>query len=384
MLTVSTASVKDPTATSTISIRGARDAVQSGSREVQARCEVTAPGRTSQAMEVDITVLGVAQPSFSLVCPLEDELFAESGVTPATCGVSATSNGNSTLLVIGGNAASASPQPPFDETANKMTVRIGGVQAAAKVVPGSQGMRLLVTTPSIEKLQAARGASVDDFVFGYYGIEIFTAAGAHGTLGGSVSVGANHTLIDASTGKQTCAVLGFCPDVSPLTAGIFYSDQCVGWLDPSVDMRWKEEEFFDLFAYDRPPKCRDCPSGCRCPGGRRCRVEPGYFVAGEDLGDAAQPARCAPPAGQRCLGYYAAVGGTQCGVGYKQDSVGCGQCSVGYFREMGACAVCPAVDLVGAVVWPALANLVTAVAAFVAVAGIKLVWMLVSGECLPP
>ena len=265
---------------------------------------------------------------------------------------------------------------------------IGGVAAAATVVPGSGNTRLLVRTPSIEALQAFRNAAVDDFAFGYYGVEIATLAGAHGTFGGSVAVGASAPTVPRADApeqaQQACAASGYCPDVAPIAAGLFYSDECAGWLDPTVDARWAEAAFAARFAYGRPPRCVDCPEGCRCPGGRRCRVEPGYYAAAEDIGSvAAAPERCAPPALRRCLGYSASVGGTECGAGYAQDSRGCGRCARGHFRSMGACEVCPAVDVYGAVLWPASANVAGALAAFLSIFGLKLVVMLVSARCDP-
>tara|TARA_B110000208_G_scaffold39042_1_gene51685 strand:+ start:774 stop:4151 length:3378 start_codon:yes stop_codon:yes gene_type:complete len=50
---------------------------------------------------------------------------------------------------------------------------------------------------------------------------------------------------------------------------------------------------------------------------------------------------------------------------------------------MGGCAVCPAVDLMGAVVMPIAANIAAAVAAFAAIFGVKLVWSIISALCDP-
>ena len=385
----------DASSSAKIAVRGARDRNQLASRTGVATCEVSAPGRVSQTFSIEVTVLGVAQPSFSLLCSIargSDPLrtIAELG----TCGTTATTNGNSSLLIIGGDPIGASPQPPFDTSATTR-VSIGGVSAIAQVVNGSRGTRLLVVTPTIEELQAARGEAVENFIFGYYGFEIVTSGGVppafgaaaasayQGEFDGSIAVGVNANITDAATGRQQCAVLGFCPDAMPSGAGLFYSDKCVGWPDPVVDMRWQDAASADLFAYGRPPFCRACPLGCRCPGGNRCRPIPGYFVSGEDLGTAAQPARCAPPALQRCVGFAASVGGTQCGTGFEQGSSGCSHCAAGHFRSMGGCAVCPAVDLMGAVVMPIVANVAAAVAAFAAIFGVKLVWSIISALCDP-
>ena len=366
-----------------IDARGVPDLTQTPTRVAEALCSVTAPGRTAQSLSVPITVHGVAQPSFALLCPLA-EGADPLATMPATCGVSATTTGNSTLLIIGGSASAGCPQPPFD-TAATTRVTIGGVVVDATVVAGSSGTRLRTRTPSIAALQALRNAAVDDFAFGYYGIEIATLAGAHGTFGGSVAVGASAPRASggANTAQQACAERGYCPDVTPSAAGFFYTEKCEGWLDPAVDARWKVTEFATLFAYGRPPNCVACPNGCRCPGGRRCRAEPGYYSGDEDLRGAVAPSRCAPPALQRCLGYDASVSGTRCGAGFVQGSVGCNACAKGYFVSLGTCEACPTADFNGAVLMPALANLAGGAAIFFAIFGAKLIWMLVSAACDP-
>ena len=230
-----------------------------------------------------------SQPSFARLCALAPgaDPLAEN---PAACGSTATTNGNSTLLIIGGSASAGCPQPPFDanvstahaanhggselESASASmatSVAIGGVPVFAAVVPGSGGSRLIVTTPTIAALQAARGESADAFVFRYYDLEIVTAAGGHGHFAGAVAAGPNASRSAANDAQLACAARGFCPDVAPASAGLYYIDSCVGWPDPTAGTedppRWAAAEFATLYAYDRPPNCRACPTGCRCPGG---------------------------------------------------------------------------------------------------------------------
>jgi hypothetical protein len=376
-------------ASAAIAVKGVVDALQLPSRTGAVACDVAAPGRVTQDFTIPVTLLGVAQPSFALLCPLARGADALADAL-ATCAASSTTNGNSTLLVIGGSPATGCatcPQPPFD-AALPPIVTIGGVAVNATVVPGSNGARLLVQTPTIYAIQDARGAALEDFEYGYYGLEITARPGSHGCRH-STSVAVGKAAARAAAGsaggveQQQCAASGLCPDVRPASAGLFYSDACIGWPDAAIDERWMQSEFATLFAYDRPPLCRVCPEGCLCPGGRRCRVEPGFYAPSEDLGGVAQPTRCAPPALLRCTGFSDSLGGAECGAGYRQGSAACSECETGYYRTLGICEVCPAVDVFGAVVMPAIANVLGAVVAFLGVFGLKLIWMLVSVACDP-
>ena len=374
-------------ASAAIAVKGAVDALQLPLRASAVACNVAAEGRVTQRFTIPVALLGVAQPSFAFLCPLARgaDPLAE---TPASCAASSTTNGNSTLLIIGGSPATGCatcPQPPFD-VALPPIVTIGGVAANATVVPGSNGARLLVRTPTIYAIQDARGAALDDFEYDYYGLAIIARPGAHGCPhSSSVAVGtdAARAAPESAGGneQQLCAASGLCPDVRPASAGLFYSDACIGWPDASVDGRWKESASAALFAYDRPPLCRACPKGCRCPGGRRCRVDAGFYAPSEDLAGAKEPVRCAPPALLRCTGFSDSLGGAECGPGYRQGSAACGECDKGYYRALGMCEVCPAVDFFGAIVMPAIANVLGATIAFLSVFGLKLIWMLTSVAC---
>ena len=362
-----------------------RDGAQLKRRAATVTCEIeTSNGRTSQPFDVHFDVLGVAQPSFAALCPLAAGASG-AGPLPASCGANPTAGENRTLLIVGCVNAARCPQPPFSA---RTTVVIGGVHVAASLVPGTGGERLLVRTPSIAQL-VGPGGDVDAFEFTYYAVELHTAAGAEGVVGGNVSFGRDAPLAASSAaGCQgesclECAARGLCPDAIPSSAGLYYSDECEGFLDAATDARWKEAAHAASFAYGQPPKCRACPHGCTCPGGDRCFADAGYYVGGESLGGASEPQRCMPPALTRCIGYSAAVGGTACGEGFAQGNAGCEQCAMGYFPSMGGCDVCPAVDVLGAIAMPAIANVAVAVAAFLSVFGLKLVWSLVSARCDP-
>ena len=202
------------------------------SRSARVECTITSTtaGRTPAKITIPVVVQGIAQPSFALLCPvsLGDDLL---GAAPTTCGMTATVWGNDTLLVIGAAAGSGAPQPPFDTTPGMTTAFIAGVRCVTSVVSGSSGTRLLVVTPSIEEIQAHRGALTDAFVFGYYDFRIETAAGAQGVFSGAVSVGPNATR--AYAGELDCATSRLCPNVGSQHAGVYYSAVCDGYDNPN-------------------------------------------------------------------------------------------------------------------------------------------------------
>jgi hypothetical protein len=177
------------------------------------------------------------------------------------CSATLTTNGNATIVIIGGNCAECA-QPPFHADT---VVMIGGVVVASETIAG--GTRIVTRTASIVELTA--------FAFGYYGLNITTPAGEHGVRSGSVQVG---PLAASSADELACAVSAHCPDVAPAKSGVYYTEECQGFLDATKDQRWNVPESAALFAYGIPPNCRACPTGCRCPGGDRCHVEPGYYL----------------------------------------------------------------------------------------------------------
>jgi hypothetical protein len=180
------------------------------------------------------------------------------------CSATLTTNGNATIVIIGGNCAECA-QPPFHADT---VVAIGGVVVASETIAG--GTRIVTRTPSIVELAA--------FEFGYYGLNITTPAGEHGVRSGTVEVGKDAPRAASSADELACAVSAHCPDVAPAESGVYYTVQCQGFLDFD-DPRWNVTESAALFAYGIPPNCRACPTGCRCPGGDRCSVvEPGYFL----------------------------------------------------------------------------------------------------------
>lgn len=166
---------------------------------------------------------------------------------------------------------------------------------------------------------------------------------------------------------------GLCPNRSLALSGVFYNERCESFLDPAVDKRWQLEASAPLFAYGRPPSCRPCPAGCRCPGGNRCLTAPGFYNDKESLDDKSGPMRCAVPKLKRCPGQAQnANGGSVCGDGYAGK--GCELCGNGYRKESGACSKCPETNYAGAFTLPLLMNFGGAALAFPALVLLKLIF----------
>lgn len=349
------------------------DRTQLTLRTATINCSVSAPGRPVAVVNVAINVRGVAQPSLKSICTAEAyadvkanaavgaeaeaialglaEAKTDLEMTKCATTSAFTTNGNATIVVVGGTCDSC-PQPPFDSTT---IVRIGGVAVRSTIA--ADGLTLMTRTPSIMELLLARGGStlVSDFLFGYVNLTIENY-GHTAVYGGSVDVGpgARRSVVD----RLACSVHGLCPDTAPDVSGIFYTQVCDGFADPTEDTSWSDAgTSAQRFAYGVPPSCRACPLGCRCPGGERCHVEPGFYAQGEgtDLGTSFAPARCAAPALRRCPGYSAAQGSMSCGEGYAGS--GCTACAVGHRRQSGGtCAACATTTLIGALVLPLIVN----------------------------
>lgn len=223
--------------------RPIRDTTQIATRYATINCAVSAPGRPTAVISVTIAAHGVAQPSFKSIC--STETGASTSVAEAMgCATSSafTTNGNTTI-VIGGGTCDSCPQPPFDSTT---TVRIGGVAVPTTV--SANGLSLVTRTPSIMELLLARGGStaLSDFSFGYVNLTIENE-GFYGSYGGAVSIGPGALGINE---RLACAVHGFCPEVAPHASGIFYTQVCDGFANPTEDASWNiTGESAQRFAY---------------------------------------------------------------------------------------------------------------------------------------
>ena len=336
----------------TIEIVAAWDTAQLESRTTNVQCTVTSSVASKQPapLVIPVEICGIAQPSLALFCT---KLSATSCATPAAFSTSLTTNGGNEIIVIGGTCLDC-PQPPFE--AGTTRVSIAGAVVATTVY--ADGTRLLFKTPLISTLPG------DAELGQYLPLSITTAAGAQGAIEGTVRMGPGAPA--TQSGGLECAEQGFCPPGRPESSGVMYAEECVGYLNPVDDLRWEHAAtnptVLAEFAYGIPPNCRACPAGCRCPGGDRCRAEPGYFAASESLGRSNGPLVCAAPALSRCKGYDASLGDTRCGAPFTGP--GCGLCAKNYFLTHGSCLACPESDAVSNYAGPAVVNAVAYASVF--------------------
>ena len=351
------------------------DSYQLVTRKTEVTCAVssTVAAKTTAALLIPVTVLGIAQPSVSLFCPHN---FNTSGLEVdieelAACVPTLTTNGGTRVVVIGGTGPTC-PIPSF--CAGETSVSIGGINVPTDV--SINGRRLEFTTPTIAEMKA----KIASFSFGhYYSFSITTAVGSHGVLEGRVALGPGAPVSQTDSTQLRCGTPeghSLCP-IAPVDAsGSYYTDRCLEFRNPSVDSSWNESATASLFAYGIPPSCRQCPEGCLCPGGDRCHATEGNFLAGESLGDASTPIRCAFPATIRCAAYSPALGRTMCGVGY--DGPGCGMCSDGYYKDRSVCNECEVTGTTDAIVLPSLANALAVVMVFPTLLAMKMLSIFLS------
>eukprot|EP01029_Cantina_marsupialis_P009064 TRINITY_DN2123_c0_g4_i1.p1 TRINITY_DN2123_c0_g4~~TRINITY_DN2123_c0_g4_i1.p1 ORF type:complete len:1965 (-),score=525.98 TRINITY_DN2123_c0_g4_i1:421-6234(-) len=129
-----------------------------------------------------------------------------------------------------------------------------------------------------------------------------------------------------------------CPDLCPAEGqGIFYTETCIGY-----DISGSQcllPEFADQCAFGYGDSCKACPEGAFCPGGLRMWTMPGYWTADETSGETV---RCQPPSTERCSGWNATIGESQCGEGYQMGSYGCVSCDSFYYEDtVKTCQRCP-------------------------------------------
>ena len=326
-----------PPGTTTISVVGVADRTQLSVRPESVKCTIESGSRT-QEYNIAVTVYGNVEPSYRLFCPVAD------GVEPAdvlanypSCSTELTTNGNRTLVVIGGNCETC-PQPPFDATT---VMYVGGIAMRTTLLPGG---RILTRSPTIAEL--LNGADEATFDFTYYNFSIASFGDpAYGTRarGGSVGVGLHD-------GPSACEKRGHCPAHSR----IFYTSKCLGFVDvtdPTETRKYDnpDDSAAQLFAYGTPLSgCRACPTGCRCPGGDRCETVKGYFLPCADGADAArcqsledmdEPLACHADiviAAKRCDGFD----GDRSVCVDGATGLLCGECLPSWYSENGVCMEC--------------------------------------------
>ena len=346
IVTIDAAGVVAPVGTLGITVRGVRDALQLPSRVATVKCTISTPSGRVHTYAPEVTVIGTNQPSYKVFCPLaEGEDPAQ--ITLSRCRSEMRTNGNTTIVIIGGDCATC-PQPPFSPST---LVTIAGVRMNTTLVPGFKGSRVLTRTPTIREIVGNPGAAANDFTFGYYNFTISSEGDATtGLLGRRIVV--SSSAESSIGGKLRCALRGWCPDIKAAVAGIHYIEDCIGYepTDGTSSFNWNSADDAEAarFAFGSPSgghstSCRVCPVGCRCPGGDRCRAAPGYFLPGEDMyaGDGLQ--RCHPNlaiARKRCDGWTGLQGDvpSKCIEGAK--GLLCAECESGWHPSISPCKRC--------------------------------------------
>ena len=406
-ITIDASGVVTPPGAS-IAVHGVLDAMNLESRDATVQCTITASGGTTAAETFTqrVAVGGIAQPSVRLFCSANETADAAGSIAElSSCAPTITTNGGNRVIVIGGSCGTC-PVPQFTE---RTVVSVAGILCVVVLVPGTNGSRLEFMLPSVAAMEAVTSVPTlaptaspsaialerrrrrlgSPFSFGwdrYYPLRI-TTTWLQPSIGveGSIELGTGAETVDSS-GQLACAAKGYCPPGTAAASGVFFTQLCDGFADPSTDARWASDDpaLRRLFALGFPPRCRPCPDGCKCPGGERCQTIPGYFstmVVGTSGGDAT-PVRCSPPALVRCTGYDAALGTTRCGVGYDQTTIGCEVCGRGYYKDIGGtCTQCPSSDLMGAYLLPAALNFGTVSLLFPLLALAKFTILAISLAC---
>eukprot|EP01029_Cantina_marsupialis_P004755 TRINITY_DN1493_c2_g3_i1.p1 TRINITY_DN1493_c2_g3~~TRINITY_DN1493_c2_g3_i1.p1 ORF type:complete len:1259 (+),score=299.24 TRINITY_DN1493_c2_g3_i1:88-3864(+) len=128
-----------------------------------------------------------------------------------------------------------------------------------------------------------------------------------------------------------------CPSKCPAESqGFFYTETCARYRSGASCLL---EEFASECAFGSGDSCKSCPSGAICPGGYRIWPLPSYWTSTEDSGEVI---KCQPPSSERCPGWNATSGNSECGVGYKLGSYGCMSCDSGFYEDtVKECEVCP-------------------------------------------
>ena len=249
-----------------------------------------------------------------------------------------TSGSNNVTLY----AATTLSGPTFD----KNTVIVINGTACVIIEVGVDGRSILLTTPTI--------AEVGE---GFRTIMIINVASST-TAAGELCWGEKCGL-----DRCTAASGSLCPELPLKQRGVYFTDVCVGFnrqgvaysppTDPKCSSR-ADNEASDYCSWGRGDTCRNCPIGCRCPGGPRCWVQSGYWIGSVDS-DAA-PIACKPDAEakKRCLGYDESIGKSMCGLNH--DGFMCEGCQKGYYRSLAECLECPSTEIVQAIAIPLLSN----------------------------
>jgi hypothetical protein len=336
----------DPFPLATFSVAVTADATNDGpSVPFTVRCRVK---ETSDKGTILFrgNVLAVQQPSIGGFClEFTEGCCAAAGAAAIVPSIASSGLNNVTLY-----AADVLPGLTFDTTT---AVLIRGVRCDVTSV-GSDGRSIVFVTPPIEVVGE-----------GYQEIVLHNDASSE-TAAGTLCWGARCER--DWCGSDNGAL---CPALPVEQRGIFFTKTCVGinrmgvQFPPPTDPRCvseNENEAAEQCSWGWGQSCRQCPVGCRCPGGPRCWVRSGYWAAAEDSSIDPLPCTPAAEASTRCLGFDPNTGQMACGLNHAGFL--CEGCRVGFYRAGGDCEECPSTEIAQAIAVPALANGAVAVGLF--------------------
>lgn len=163
-------------------------------------------------------------------------------------------------------------------------------------------------------------------------------------LGATAAFASTSAATGSADASASAAVL------SGASAPFFYTAACAaaGFTDPTSGACTNASDPASArCAFGAGDDCKPCPRwpstgtpAAVCPGGYRAWPVAGGYTPSEGSGVVL---RCAPPAGERCLGWSAAASATVCGAGYS--GAGCGGCAPSFYPSItGQCRACPAVS----------------------------------------
>jgi len=284
-------------------------------------------------------VENVRQPSIRGFClDFSEDYCVRTGEGAIKPSLVTSGNNNVTLY-----AAMTLSGMSFDNTT---AIVINGT-ACVIIEVAADGRSMVFTTPSI--VEVGEG----------FRMIVITNKGSATAAAGELCWGAECGGVD----RCTAASGSLCPALPLMQRGIYFTGVCVGFnrrglvYPPSTNPKCTsraDNEASDHCSLGRGATCRNCPVGCRCPGGPRCWVLRGYWASSVDSSVA--PMACKPDAEAklRCLGFDETTGVAACGMDH--DGYMCEGCRKGYYRSLAECFECPSTEVIQAIAVPLISN----------------------------
>ena len=307
-------------------------------------------------------VLRVRQPSIGGLClDYSDDNCATIGTAAIVASIVSSGGNNVTLY-----AAEVLPGLTFDSSTK---VYVNGTLCIVNGI-GSGGRRISFNTPPVEVVGE-----------GYREIKLVNEATAADTATGALCWG-EHCVHNRCSSKSG----SLCPSLPLNQRGIFFTRTCVGTnrkgsaFAPPWDPHCRStngDEAAEHCSWGSGQTCKQCPAGCRCPGGDRCWLLQGYWIANIESKEEPIPCKPAAEAAARCPGFNELTGTMACGLNH--DGFMCEGCASGFYRIGGDCERCPSTEVTRAIAVPVVANGILAAILFIILMGVTFL-LLYAGE----